>query len=134
MIFVCVSCVPIGFCGGAFCAKNAVCLYDSVQSVQYCSCPEGFVGDGIEVCKSVPPPCNVRSNCDLNARCVEIQSNVYECACNPGFYGDGLTCVPEVNCYNQPSLCHAQGHCISTTSGYQCVCNAGKWRFLLTQL
>lgn len=126
MIFVCVSCVPIGFCGGAFCAKNAVCLYDSVQSVQYCSCPEGFVGDGIEVCKSVPPPCNVRSNCDLNARCVEIQSNVYECACNPGFYGDGLTCVPEVNCYNQPSLCHAQGHCISTTSGYQCVCNAGK--------
>lgn len=27
---------------------------------------------------------------------------------------------------NVPQLCHEQGRCIHTSSGYQCVCNAGK--------
>lgn len=121
------SCVPVGYCGGAFCAKNAVCLFDHLQNVQYCSCPEGFVGDGLESCKSVPPPCNIKNNCGLNAQCVPTSDNKYECACNSGFYGDGFICVPEINCMNVPQLCHEQGRCIHTASGYQCVCNAGKW-------
>lgn len=118
--------MPAGFCGGTFCAKNAVCLWDNVQGVQYCSCPEGFVGDGLTSCKSVPPPCNVKNNCGLNAQCVPTNNNSYECACNQGYYGDGFICILEINCANTPSLCHEQGRCISTKSGYQCVCNAGK--------
>lgn len=122
-------CVPAGFCGGAYCAKNAVCLWDNVLGIQYCSCPEGFVGDGLTNCKSVPPPCNVKNNCGLNAQCAPTQNNTYECACNQGYYGDGFICILEINCANTPSLCHEQGRCISTNSGYQCVCNAGKFCF-----
>lgn len=119
------SCVPTGYCGGTFCAKNAVCLWDNVQSVQYCSCPDGFAGDGLTSCKSIPPPCNVKNNCGMNAQCVPTANDTYECACNPGYYGDGAVCILEINCANTPSLCHEQGRCISTKSGYQCVCNAG---------
>lgn len=63
------SCVPAGSCNGAFCAENAICLYDDRQKVNYCNCPEGFIGDGVSACKSVPPPCNIRNNCGLYASC-----------------------------------------------------------------
>lgn len=64
------SCVPTGYCGGAFCAENAVCQWDNVDKVNYCLCPDGFIGDGVKTCKSIPPPCNVRNNCGLNANCL----------------------------------------------------------------
>lgn len=63
------SCVPAGSCNGAFCAENAICLFDDRQKVNYCYCPEGFIGDGVSACKSVPPPCNIRNNCGLYASC-----------------------------------------------------------------
>lgn len=119
------SCVPSGFCGGTFCATNAVCLWDNEQHVSYCSCPEGFLGDGIISCKSIPPTCNVKNICGLNAQCLPTDDS-YACKCNSNFYGDGFICVPEINCYNQPSLCHENGRCVSTKSGYQCICNSGK--------
>lgn len=119
-------CVPSGYCGGTFCAKNAVCLSDSVQSVQYCSCPENYVGDGLTNCTYVPPTCDVINNCGLDARCVPNANGTYECVCNPGFEGNGFDCTPEKNCYNIPSLCHEFGRCISTRTGYQCICNSGK--------
>ena len=118
--------MPAGYCGGAYCAKNAVCLWDNIQDFQYCQCPDGFVGDGLKSCVSVPPPCNVKNNCGLNAQCAPAYNNTYECACNSGFYGDGFICVEEINCMNAP-LCHEQGRCIKTSSGFQCVCNAGKY-------
>lgn len=62
-------CVPTGLCGGAICAENAVCKWDQEQQVSYCHCPPEFVGDGVKLCKSIPPPCNVRNNCGLYATC-----------------------------------------------------------------
>lgn len=62
-------CVPVGSCNGAYCAENAYCRYDERLRVNYCHCPEGYVGDGVSECKSVPPPCNVRNNCGLYASC-----------------------------------------------------------------
>lgn len=122
------SCVPTGFCGGAYCAENAVCQWDSVERISYCLCPEGFVGDGVQSCKSIPPPCNVRSNCGLNAQCVpKSNTDTFECACNQGYYGDGFVCLPEVNCVNIPTLCHQNGKCVSTNAGYQCICNTGEY-------
>lgn len=122
------SCVPSGYCGGAYCAKNAVCLFDDIQSVQYCSCPGGFVGDGLKSCVSIPQPCNVRNNCGLNAQCVPANNGSFECACEAGYHGDGFICILEINCANTPSMCHERGHCISINSGYQCVCNTGNCR------
>lgn len=101
-------------------------MWDAEQLVQYCSCPEGFVGDGVQSCKSIPPTCNVKNNCGLNAQCLLKLDDIYECTCNNGFYGDGLICVPEIDCFNLPSLCHENARCISTTSGYQCFCNSGE--------
>lgn len=109
------------------CAENAVCL--TADDVQYCACPEGFVGDGLHSCRSIPPPCNVRNNCGLNAQCLPNDNGTFACACNQGFEGDGFNCSPEVNCYNVPTLCHELGRCVSTRSGYQCVCNSGEYSY-----
>jgi nidogen (entactin) len=124
-------CVLAGSCGGAYCAENAVCQWDNRQKVSYCLCPGGFVGDGIKVCKSLPPPCNVRNNCGLYATCVPNyrDPSVYECACNAGYFGDGFVCTPERNCANVPEMCHRDAHCMSTTAGYECVCNQGRLCF-----
>jgi nidogen (entactin) len=62
-------CVPVGSCNGAYCAENAYCRFDDRMKVNYCYCPEGYVGDGVAECKSVPPPCNIRNNCGLYASC-----------------------------------------------------------------
>lgn len=62
-------CVPTGSCNGAYCAENANCRFDERVKVNYCHCPEGFVGDGVSECKSIPPACNVRNNCGLYASC-----------------------------------------------------------------
>ncbi|ETN61938.1 nidogen [Anopheles darlingi] len=120
-------CVRAGSCGGAYCAENAVCVIDEVQKIPYCHCPQGFIGDGVSQCKSIPPPCNVRNNCGLHATCSPSyrQPNTYECACNPGYFGDGFVCTPERNCVNIPSLCDPNAHCESTGSGYRCICKDG---------
>lgn len=52
--------------------------------------------------------------------------STYECKCNAGYFGDGFLCTPERNCRNIPSLCDPNAKCVSTTSGYQCICNQGK--------
>uniref|UniRef100_A0A182XKY2 Nidogen n=1 Tax=Anopheles quadriannulatus TaxID=34691 RepID=A0A182XKY2_ANOQN len=120
-------CVRAGSCGGAYCAENAVCVIDPVQKIPYCHCPQGFVGDGVSQCRSIPPPCNVRNNCGLHAACVPSyrDPSSYECMCNQGFFGDGFVCTPERNCANIPSLCDPNARCESTTNGYQCICNDG---------
>lgn len=63
------SCVPIGSCGGVYCASNAACKYDEQHQVPYCECVEGYIGDGIKSCKQPTPTCNVRNNCGLYATC-----------------------------------------------------------------
>lgn len=127
LIFVC-SCVPTGFCGGAYCAQNAVCQWDNVEAVSFCLCPKGYVGDGIQQCTSLPPTCHVQNNCGLNAQCLLIAPpEGYECTCNPGYHGDGINCVPDENCVNYPSMCHQNAKCVSTPAGYKCACNLGKW-------
>lgn len=67
------SCVHAGSCGGAYCAENAICSWEPIQKISYCLCPEGFEGDGVRQCKSIPPPCNVRNNCGLYGSCVPSQ-------------------------------------------------------------
>uniref|UniRef100_A0A1Q3FIC5 Putative low-density lipoprotein receptor n=1 Tax=Culex tarsalis TaxID=7177 RepID=A0A1Q3FIC5_CULTA len=118
-------CVRTGSCGGTYCAENAICMLERRQNIQYCHCPEGFIGNGIHSCKSIPPPCNIRNNCGLHASCEPDYNNpsTYECKCNAGFFGDGFVCTPERNCRNIPSLCDPNAKCVSTTSGYQCICN-----------
>ncbi|XP_059616809.1 nidogen [Phlebotomus argentipes] len=120
-------CVPIGSCGGAICAENALCRWDHAQMVSYCFCPPEFEGDGIHTCKSKPPACNVRNNCGLYASCVPNyrDSTVYECVCDPGFEGDGFVCRRELNCVIDPRMCHPQATCVASGSGVKCICNQG---------
>lgn len=63
--------------------------------------------------------------------CYNRDPTLYECICNIGYYGDGFICEPDVNCQNVPSLCHPNAECASTTSGLQCVCNAGKQNIMI---
>uniref|UniRef100_A0A1B0GHS0 Putative nidogen n=1 Tax=Lutzomyia longipalpis TaxID=7200 RepID=A0A1B0GHS0_LUTLO len=120
-------CVPIGSCGGAICAENAICRWDQGQMVSYCYCPPEFDGDGIHSCKSKPPPCNVRNNCGLYASCLPNyrDSTVYECVCDAGFEGDGFVCRREVNCIIDPHMCHPQATCLASQTGVKCICNQG---------
>lgn len=63
-------CVPMGSCGGTYCAINALCKWESIQKVSYCECMEGYTGDGVQICKSIPIPCNIRNDCGLHASCI----------------------------------------------------------------
>ncbi|KAL7032364.1 hypothetical protein ACKWTF_007298 [Chironomus riparius] len=119
-------CVPAGSCNGAYCAENAYCRFDDRARVHFCYCPDGFVGDGVTECKSVPPTCNVRNNCGLYASCVpNYRTSSYQCTCNDGYKGDGFVCVAEYNCNNIPELCDVNAHCTQNFGKYQCVCNQG---------
>ncbi|GAB0089199.1 Nidogen [Sergentomyia squamirostris] len=120
-------CVPVGSCGGAICADNAVCRWDQHQMVSYCYCPPEYEGDGIHSCKSKPPACNVRNNCGLYASCLPNyrDSSVYECICDPGYTGDGFVCRREVNCMSDPHICHHQATCIVSGGQVKCRCNQG---------
>uniref|UniRef100_W8B8M3 Nidogen-1 n=1 Tax=Ceratitis capitata TaxID=7213 RepID=W8B8M3_CERCA len=119
-------CVPAGRCGPVFCGANAICKWDSVQGVQYCDCIEGYAGDALESCRSIPPPCNVRNNCGVHATCEPTDDPaIYECQCNAGFHGDGYVCVEDQNCLNTPQMCDMNAKCLSTNNGLLCVCNQG---------
>lgn len=126
------SCVPVGSCNGVFCAENAYCRFDNQRRINFCHCPEGFSGDGVNECKSTPPPCNIRNNCGLYATCTPnyITSN-YECTCNDNYIGDGLVCVLDQNCNNNPHFCDVNADCLPTASGYKCVCTQGKLRKII---
>ncbi|XP_063703047.1 nidogen [Culicoides brevitarsis] len=118
-------CVKTGSCDGAYCAENAICKWDPTEKVKYCHCPEGFVGDGIRTCKSIPPPCNVRNNCGLYASCVPNERHQYECRCDTGYDGDGFVCNPERNCRNYPEICDRNADCESYGATWRCVCRNG---------
>lgn len=64
------QCVPSGRCGSVFCGSNAICRSDVQQAVQYCDCIDGYQGDALVGCVSIPIPCNVRNNCGIHANCV----------------------------------------------------------------
>ncbi|XP_067632308.1 nidogen [Eurosta solidaginis] len=120
------KCVQAGRCGPVFCGANAICKWDSVQGVQYCDCYEGYEGDALEGCRSVPPPCNVRNNCGVYATCEPTDDPArYECQCNAGFHGDGYVCVEDRNCLNTPQMCDMNAKCLSTNNGLVCMCNQG---------
>ncbi|XP_055916936.1 nidogen [Eupeodes corollae] len=120
-------CVPAGMCGGTYCADNAMCKWDNRQHVQYCECMEGYQGDGVSSCKSIPTSCRVRNTCGVHATCEPSRTDpaLFECICNPGFYGDGYLCIEEQNCQNTPSLCDPNASCQSINSGIACVCKPG---------
>ncbi|CAD7078769.1 unnamed protein product [Hermetia illucens] len=120
-------CVPSGLCGGVYCAENALCRMDRMTQNPYCECIEGFTGDGVKSCISIPSPCNVRNNCGLHATCAPVNDEYrrYECRCDPGYYGDGYLCVEEQNCRNTPNLCDPNARCVTAADGLQCICNPG---------
>lgn len=120
-------CVPAGMCGGTYCADNAMCKWDNKQHVQYCECMEGYMGDGVSSCKSIPTSCRVRNTCGVHASCEpsRTEPGMFECVCNHGFYGDGYLCIEEQNCQNTPSMCDPNADCQSINSGIACVCRPG---------
>ncbi|XP_037942070.1 nidogen-like [Teleopsis dalmanni] len=119
-------CVPAGRCGSVFCGANAICKWDAVKSIQYCDCMEGYEGDALQGCKSIPIPCNVRNNCGVHATCVPTEDPArYECQCIAGYHGDGYVCIEEQNCLNTPHMCDMNAKCLSTNTGLICVCNQG---------
>ncbi|KAL7736227.1 hypothetical protein ACLKA6_002906 [Drosophila palustris] len=119
-------CVPAGRCGSVFCGSNAICRWDNTLDVQYCDCIDGYQGDALVGCLSIPTPCNVRNNCGIHATCEPTEDPAnYTCQCIAGFRGDGYVCIEEQNCLNNPTLCDMNAKCHSTNSGLVCVCNQG---------
>lgn len=120
-------CVPAGMCGGTYCADHAMCKWDNKQNVQYCECMEGYMGDGVGSCKSIPISCRVRNTCGVHASCEQSRSDpaMFECVCNSGFYGDGYLCIEEQNCQNTPSMCDPNAICQAVNGGIGCVCKPG---------
>ncbi|EDW61724.1 nidogen [Drosophila virilis] len=119
-------CVPTGRCGSVYCGSNAICKWDEALGVQFCDCIDGYQGDALAGCLSIPIPCNLRNNCGIHATCEPTEDPAnYTCQCNAGYRGDGYVCIEEQNCLNNPTLCDMNAKCHSTNSGLVCVCNPG---------
>ncbi|KAG9344326.1 hypothetical protein JZ751_010995 [Albula glossodonta] len=70
--------------------ERARCSYTGGSNF-YCSCLEGFVGDG-HICQDIDE-CQP-GRCHQNAVCYNTQGS-FTCQCRPGFHGDGFHCSSE---------------------------------------
>ncbi|VDK23466.1 unnamed protein product, partial [Anisakis simplex] len=97
-----------------------------------CSCKEGYVGDGIQMC--LPDETYWCKVCDTSTTiCVLNERNdAYKCKCLPGFQpslSDANRCDDISECFD-PELNNCDktpGHarCIEEPGSYRCECNDG---------
>ncbi|XP_012137362.2 nidogen isoform X2 [Megachile rotundata] len=108
------------------CHVNAQCV-SAGDGGYKCVCIEGYNGDGIQQCLEDHIGCNVLNNCGRNAVCEYNQTSAnFACICQPGYYGDGLTCLPQLSCRHNPTLCSPDATCVAAGSNqFACVCNEG---------
>ncbi|KAH1019720.1 hypothetical protein HUJ04_009502 [Dendroctonus ponderosae] len=121
-------CVPTdGSCGGGTCVSNAECVFDEDYQTYYCTCKDGFIGDGITECRERPIGCDTLNNCGLHATCrYEEEAQMYMCRCNHGFFGDGFQCSVEKNCLVDRTMCDPNAQCLTDAGrSYYCQCNLG---------
>ncbi|XP_067682653.1 protocadherin Fat 4-like [Haliotis asinina] len=64
-------------------------------------------------------------DCDVDARCVIINTTYEYCKCNSGFVGDGYTCKDFDDCYNATKPCQNGATCIDALGSYSCKCASG---------
>ena len=66
--------------------------------------------------------CLLGHDCDINAECVSIESEVHICVCNDGFRGSGKSCRDINECKEGPHDCNLDiSICSNTTPGFDCI-------------
>ncbi|CAH1404983.1 unnamed protein product [Nezara viridula] len=108
---------------GRPCGLNAQCKAENRRAL--CSCPPGFHGNPLVVCKpGTGDTCN-RNPCGQNTRCKDVPGG-YECSCAPGCSGDpyrGCVCQDrrvDDRCLNVK--CGLNAICKPSGNSYQCLC------------
>jgi hypothetical protein len=119
--------LPSDNCSGAACHENASC--SSITAGYKCSCIDGYVGDGINVCADVDEchPAHRDEYCSVHGTCSNTLGS-YECDCNDMYIGNGIECNYINYCKRDPYPCHESAVCTSgpdLPQGFDCVCPAG---------
>uniref|UniRef100_A0A7E4ZYZ5 Glycosyltransferase family 92 protein n=1 Tax=Panagrellus redivivus TaxID=6233 RepID=A0A7E4ZYZ5_PANRE len=105
-------------CVGNKCRNGGVCV-DEINSYS-CDCPALYIGkfceERIQFCTKMFNPCR------NGAKCESLDEIDYKCHCEPRFTGRNCTTRLD-NC--QPTSCHNNGVCVSTSNGFTCQCAEG---------
>ncbi|XP_053215446.1 cubilin [Podarcis raffonei] len=123
------TCQDINECeidnGGCSTAPMVRCI-NTMGSFHCGYCPPGYEGDG-KVCTQVNI-CSINNGgCHPLAACTSISGLLPSCICPPGYTGSGYG---PSGCVALSTICQTQnpclnGVCLTTVSGYNCVCHPG---------
>ena len=111
-----------GQCNEASCPANQTCI--SSTSID-CRCKDGFQFDDHFNCTDIDE-CLIKSNCDVNANCVNLSSRYYCTAnCQLGFEANEFgKCVDVDECASK-NTCDKNADCSNTEGSYICTCKIG---------
>ncbi|CAF0850468.1 unnamed protein product [Adineta steineri] len=117
----------LSLCGSNPCRNNGTCYQDSTANRIYCMCLPTFTGtfcdtptNGTNICTRNPSVCVNGGTCRVNSSLAQG----FSCACMPTT--TGLYCEQPLDlCSIYPTPCLNNGTCISSLSGYMCLCSVG---------
>ncbi len=112
----------------SICAPEATCDDSGADAV--CSCPDGFMGDGIAMCMDIDECADMVDGCVAPAdggSCTN-ETGTFTCSCQEFFAGDGTTagtgCV-EDKCASGNNNCAVEATCTATADMFTCECPTG---------
>lgn len=105
------------------CGLNAQCRV--VERKPHCTCPPGYIGNGLIECKQGGNEDCLKNPCGDNTKCRNIPEG-FECSCLPGCIGDatkGCTCEDPLINLCKTKLCGAGAQCrVVNGNKAQCYC------------
>ncbi|KPP69550.1 cubilin-like, partial [Scleropages formosus] len=124
------SCLDVDECatnnGGCSTSPMVQCL-NTMGSFHCGTCPPGYEGDG-RTCTQLNLCATNNGGCHSLATCsAPPGSTIPICTCPPGYTGNGYG---PTGCTQTSDVCQTSnpcvhGQCVSTTTGYICMCEAG---------
>ncbi|PAA47595.1 hypothetical protein BOX15_Mlig002622g2, partial [Macrostomum lignano] len=118
------NCVDIDECKSANACPNGVCT--NTAGNYTCTCSAGYQPSGPFLCVDIDECAKPDACGDPDYGVCTNQPGSFSCTCKPGSaMVDNSLCQRIDECVLANVTCPPNSHCVSTSSGHRCQCNAG---------